>query len=112
VSVQRFADELLQAAKMKEPVYAEIDGKRTLVQEGVDWEPLIPQGADNACFYCGDPFTATTPFVMWFGKEALYLHGDCAINLGTHLIKDGFLAREGITNKDFHDFKKSRTKST
>lgn len=65
------------------------------IHEGFD---LYPNG--KPCFYChqtlGDAADDRT--VYWSGSTTeIYLHPVCAIQLGTHLIKDGMIAESDTT---------------
>jgi len=33
---------------------------------------------------------------MWSGETEIWLHAACAVRLGTHLVKDGMLARHTL----------------
>lgn len=44
------------------------------------------------CYYCADGLTAY-PLVQWFGANGpIFLHPECAEQLGGRLIKDGLIA--------------------
>lgn len=53
-------------------------------------------GKAPVCFLCGKPIDESMGFkdlVVWSGGSKIFLHPDCACELGQHLIKDGLMAR-------------------
>jgi hypothetical protein len=72
--------------------------RQMLRQLGED-EPWAVVGQGRAiyqpqekCYYCGDKLTL--PLVMWSGwTEPIWLHPQCAHELGTHLIGDAVKAK-------------------
>jgi len=47
----------------------------------------------DCCFFCGDPLG--DDLVMWQGESQIWLHPECAVTLGAHLVKDGLIDKEG-----------------
>mgnify|MGYP001615990403 CR=1 FL=1 len=56
---------------------------------------LLPPPYD--CFYCGGELGEPRAGAYWAGIDSvILLHGGCAVELGTHLVKDGMLTERHV----------------